>query len=146
MTIRVAISSFVMFAAPKPVERQIYLARWQLIVSVAAFLCCFVMVVLIGIITASVLKTTNTVNNILINIQNTGLIDDAGLLMDDLWFTVYPEIRAGVSLGYQFIQSANNNNVTALINGLINDASGIGRFIHNVLNIAANQYVAQQNP
>lgn len=126
-------------------ERQIYLARWQLIVSAAALLCFFVAMVLFAVATVNIVKTTNAVNDILVQIQNTGLIDDAGLLMDDLWFTVYPEIRAGVSLGYQLIQSANNNNVTALVNGLINDASGIGHFIHNVLIIAANQYAAQQN-
>lgn len=135
------------FSKRTPAEQLVYLSRWQLIVSVVTLLCVFVMVVLVAVVTSRMLSLLNTANNIAENVRDSGMVDNMSLMLNDVWFTVYPRIREGVALGYQLVQSANNNNITLLINGLVGDASNIGRFIHTILNLAANQYVAQQtNP
>jgi len=135
------------FFNKSPAEIQLHLMRWQLVVSVMTLLLVLVITIIVGVVAGRLMHIASTASKIEDAVYESGVIDNMSLMLNDVWFTVYPRIREGVSLGYNLVQSANNNNITALINGLVGDASNIGRFVHTILNLAANQYVAQQqNP
>jgi len=81
------------FFKRSPTEQQLHLMRWQLVVSVMTLLLVLVITIIVGVVAGRLMHIASTASK----------IEDA---------VVYPRIREGVSLGYNLVQSANNNNIT----------------------------------
>jgi hypothetical protein len=98
---------------------------------------------LMGSLVVNVSQTSSTANSILQDIQGSHVVDNVGLIMQDFWKSQYPNIQKAVSLGAELINSANNQNITLVVNAILSDANRLSSFMSNVLNTAANQWVAQ---
>ncbi len=127
----------------KTVTPEQTLLRWILAVNTLTLLSFVALIGLMGSLVVNVSQTSSTANSILQDIQGSHVVDNVGLIMQDFWKSQYPNIQKAVSLGAELINSANNQNITLVVNAILSDANRLSSFMSNVLNTAANQWVAQ---
>jgi hypothetical protein len=125
------------------VELQIRLAKWQLFFLVIIALSLVTVCGLVASMVMPIDQTANTGNDILQNIQNSHIIDNVGLLIQDFWNRQYPNIQQGIALASQLVANANNQNITTVVSQMLSDVKRLGDFANTVINVAANQWVAQ---
>ncbi len=127
----------------KAVSPEQTLLRWILAVNTLTLVSFVALIGLMGSLVVNVSQTSSTANSILQDIQGSQVVDNVGLIMQDFWKSQYPNIQKAVALGGELINSANNQNITLVVNAILSDANRLSSFMSSVLNIAANQWVAQ---
>jgi hypothetical protein len=119
------------------------LLRWILFVSTLTMLSMVTIAALVGSVVTSINQTASSANAILQDVDGTHVVDNVGLLIQDFWKSQYPNIQNAIALGGEMINSANNNNITLIVNSFLSDATRLSGFLSSVINLAANQWVAQ---